>query len=100
MIPTNYPTRYQIVAVNVRTGEQHHIAYTGRKTLTGMIDRLNAKEHGGTYAIDRLASLTGTKTKGWKTLNRASDGAVCGDWRCRFSGRTERDTEHTGGTGR
>lgn len=88
-IATNEPTRYELV-IEHADGRRYLLAYRMRKTRRSMIDCLrdNAAAVLATAGLGDDARFTCGK--------RVSDGLTIGEWRIRFSGRTQRETRTAG----
>jgi hypothetical protein len=79
-IETGRRTLYELAAEN---GDQRYlIMYTSNKSRRMLLDC--AREHG-----ERLVPLTGHENIVF--AKRAADGATMGEWRIRWTGRTQRE---------
>ncbi len=83
----NTPTRYEIVATNAKDGRKVLVGYTPRKGREGIFQML-AKNGEAWVKFSGAEDITFGK--------RVSDGAVSGDWKLNFSGRTQRDARTEG----
>lgn len=79
----HYSTRYELIAEHP-DGRRYLVIYTTRRSRAGLQDGLLARLEDG--SLDRVIG-TREMTYG----RRAADGVTMGDWRVRFSGRTQRE---------
>lgn len=88
-IPTTDPTRYEIIMLDLATGEKILVAYTPRKSRDGLIAAMR----------DRRGAINAfTGPLDWWKADQAKAGVLIGDyktkkirWNVKFSGRTQRE---------
>mgnify|MGYP005823231145 CR=1 FL=1 len=75
-----YRTAYELAITN--NTDTYLVRYSASKSRRSLLANCR-------FSADQLVSLTGSEEITWG--NRAADGAVMGDWRITWTGRTERE---------
>lgn len=76
----NYQTRYECVMTN---GNQTYLlAYSSGRSRDNMLKIVRSRG-------ERIVEITHSESITFGT--KVADGAVCGDWKIKFTGRTQRD---------
>lgn len=78
----NYATAYEIEIRHSTDGRVHRICYSARHSRRGLLNAIQT-------AAEHIVKVTGTDNM--YIEKKASDGVKIGDWRVKFSGRTERE---------